>query len=375
MDIGQALAWGRQNLSGQSEYPARDAALLLAHVLGCSTSGLYLHPEQPVTGAQFQRYSALIARRANREPIAYITGYKEFMGLKFRVDRRVLIPRPETEILVETCLSVIGDMMHEPRITPVTVCDVCCGSGAVGLSILKLLPQICVPAGGYAWAESGDQSGRYAGAGGGLRAGGSALADASTCADGCTCVDGCVPADKDLGVAGSPGVRVILTDISQDALDVAKQNAEQLGVLDQAEFLLGDGLEPLERHGLNGKADLIASNPPYIATGVIPTLDDEVKSYEPHLALDGGREGMYFIENMISQAPSMLAPGGYLIMEIGHDQADKCRDLLATAKPEHKGHKDSSQIPEHASSWQDWRFVNDYAGKERVLVAKISGRV
>lgn len=333
MDIGQALAWGRQNLSGQSEYPARDAAVLLAHVLDCSTSDLYLHPERLISQAQFESYSSLIARRALKEPIAYITGYKEFMGLEFKVNERVLIPRPETEILVESCLSVIDDMLSEPRsrpiaiddmlreppTRPVTVVDLCCGSGAVGLSILRLMTEAFAQADGAA-----------------------------------------------RGV--SPRAKVILTDISPDALNVAKQNAEMLGVLAQVEFLLGDGFEPLTQHGLQGKVDLIASNPPYIATGVIPSLDDEVKCYEPRLALDGGNDGTRFIEQIIRQAPSMLAPGGYLIMEIGHDQADKCRHLLATAE---QG-EGAFQGPKGTSPWQDWRFVEDYAGIERILVARAS---
>ncbi|MGI6620868.1 MAG: peptide chain release factor N(5)-glutamine methyltransferase [Bacillota bacterium] len=378
MDAGQVLAWGRQTLLGKTEYPARDAAALLAHVLGCSASDLYLYPETLVTQAQFDTYSFLIARRVLQEPIAYIVGYREFMGLRFKVDKRVLIPRPETEILVETCLSVIADMLREPRTGPVTVCDVCCGSGAVGLSILKLLPQVC---------PSTERP---------------AAADGRTQTDESVAVEGVptegVPVEsvpvENVPVEGVPiegvpmgGVpvaddvygrlKVFLTDISQDALDVAEENAEGLGVLQYARFLLGDGLEPLERGGLKGKVDLIASNPPYIPSHVIPTLGREVKCYEPSLALDGGRDGMYFIEHLITRAPSVLAPGGYLIMEIGHDQADKCRQLLVTARPKHKAREDSSQLPgntwlqRNPLPWLEWRFVKDYAGKERVLVAKL----
>lgn len=391
LDVGQVLAWGRQTLQGKSEYPARDAAVLLAHAMGCSTSDLYLHPEKHVTQAQFDEYSSLIARRALKEPISYLTGYKEFMGLKFKVDARVLIPRPETEILVETCLSVIEDMLRDmvrnmmrgtaddtphhmlddtpaapgdtPRVPsprPLTVADVCCGSGAIGLSILKHLPEVFAKAGVKPSPDDRAPCHEHITVGVGVQPG----------------LGG--PPRRHEGTA-IPPVRLVLTDISPDALDVARQNAERLGLLGQVEFLLGDGLEPLRQQGLRGKIDLIASNPPYIPTGVISSLDEEVRCYEPHLALDGGNDGMDFVESLISQAPSLLAPGGYLIMEIGHDQADKCRRLLAEAQ--HKamisrrsgssGSEDEDTV--EPLLWKDWRFIKDYAGIERILVARAAG--
>ena len=392
LDVGQVLAWGRQTLQGKSEYPARDAAVLLAHAMGCSTSDLYLHPEKHVTQAQFDEYSSLIARRALKEPISYLTGYKEFMGLKFKVDARVLIPRPETEILVETCLSVIEDMLRDmvrnmmrgtaddtpphhmlddtpaapgdtPRVPsprPLTVADVCCGSGAIGLSILKHLPEVFAKAGVKPSPDGRAPCHEHITVGVGVQPG----------------LGG--PPRRHEGTA-IPPVRLVLTDISPDALDVARQNAERLGLLGQVEFLLGDGLEPLRQQGLRGKIDLIASNPPYIPTGVISSLDEEVRCYEPHLALDGGNDGMDFVESLISQAPSLLAPGGYLIMEIGHDQADKCRRLLAEAQ--HKamisrrsgssGSEDEDTV--EPLLWKDWRFIKDYAGIERILVARAAG--
>ncbi len=391
LDVGQVLAWGRQTLQGKSEYPARDAAVLLAHAMGCSTSDLYLHPEKHVTQAQFDEYSSLIARRVLKEPISYLTGYKEFMGLKFKVDARVLIPRPETEILVETCLSVIEDMLRDmvrnmmrgtaddtphhmlddtpaapgdtPRVPsprPLTVADVCCGSGAIGLSILKHLPEVFAKAGVKPSPDGRAPCHEHITVGVGVQPG----------------LGG--PPRRHEGTA-IPPVRLVLTDISPDALDVARQNAERLGLLGQVEFLLGDGLEPLRQQGLRGKIDLIASNPPYIPTGVISSLDEEVRCYEPHLALDGGNDGMDFVESLISQAPSLLAPGGYLIMEIGHDQADKCRRLLAEAQ--HKamisrrsgssGSEDEDTV--EPLLWKDWRFIKDYAGIERILVARAAG--
>ncbi len=340
LDVEKALCFGRQTLIGKSEHSARDAAVLLSHVLGCTTGDVYLYPEKPVTRQQYKEYASLIVRRARREPIAYILGYKEFMGLKFSVDSRVLIPRPETEILVEAALLVIKSMLTGQKYSPdngsslsleefrslagasssihkrpgkshITVCDVCCGSGAVGLSILKLLPHILPPP------------------------------TSSKCHE-------CQTALWDLDV--------VLTDISCDALKAAKQNAIRLGVSSNARFIHGDGLEPLKQQGLTGKVHVIASNPPYIPSDQIACLDREVRCFEPHLALDGGAKGMDFIENLIQEASQLLVPGGFLLIEIGHDQPGKCRKLLSD--PKTKGRL----------LWHKWWFICDYSGKQRILV-------
>ncbi|HOA70243.1 MAG TPA: HemK/PrmC family methyltransferase, partial [Bacillota bacterium] len=253
-----------------------------------------------------------------------------------------------------------GDTPRVPSPRPLTVADVCCGSGAIGLSILKHLPEVFAKAGVKPSPDGRAPCHEHITVGVGVQPG----------------LGG--PPRRHEGTA-IPPVRLVLTDISPDALDVARQNAERLGLLGQVEFLLGDGLEPLRQQGLRGKIDLIASNPPYIPTGVISSLDEEVRCYEPHLALDGGNDGMDFVESLISQAPSLLAPGGYLIMEIGHDQADKCRRLLAEAQ--HKamisrrsgssGSEDEDTV--EPLLWKDWRFIKDYAGIERILVARAAG--
>lgn len=339
MDVEQALCFGRQTLIGKSEHSARDAAVLLSHVLGCTTGDIYLHPERPLTREQYSEYASLIARRTCREPLAYILGYKEFMGLKFKVDNRVLIPRPETEILVETALLVIKNIALGCKYIPdtgsslglkdfkrpigldevihvrldkthVTVCDVCCGSGAVGLSILKLLPQM-LPV--------------------------------------------IVSSKRPKHQAASCNLDVVLTDVSLDALEAAKQNAKHLGVSADARFMLGDGLEPLKQTGLTGKVHVIVSNPPYIPSGDIACLDEEVRCFEPHLALDGGYRGMDFIESLIQKAPQLLVPGGFLLIEIGHNQSHKCRKLLSESETTKQ------------NSWHQWWFIRDYSGKERIL--------
>ncbi len=131
-NISQAMAWARRELQGRSEFPSRDASVLLAHLLGEASEYPYLHPERVLTAEQELHYRRLIERRRAGEPVAYIRGYQEFMGLRFLVDSRVLIPRPETELLVEFALSVLGSGRE------VLVADVGCGSGAIGLSLAKL---------------------------------------------------------------------------------------------------------------------------------------------------------------------------------------------------------------------------------------------
>lgn len=284
MRADEALSLGRDLLQGKVEHPARDAALLLGHVLGKPSEYPYLHPEHVLTDDQLSRYLLLLRRRQSKEPIAYLRGYQEFMGFRFKVDKRVLIPRPETEILVETALRLLDGG------TGTQIADVCSGSGAIGLSVLKLLPLS----------------------------------------------------------------RAVLTDISEDALAVARENAADLGVSDRAVFRQGDALNPLFEVMPAGGFHAILSNPPYIPREDIPDLDAEVRCFEPRLALDGGPGGLEVIRRIIQGAPRLLRHAGYLILEIGHDQADSCRRLFQ-ADP---------------SSWDEFWTVKDYAGIDRVFVAR-----
>lgn len=136
--VRDLLAWGREVLQSNVQYPARDACLLLAFVLGETAEYPYLHPEAPVDENRTLSYRQLVTRRASGEPVAYLRGYKEFMGIEFKVDNRVLIPRPETEVLVEAALEILkGPAIRELWENPV-VADVGCGSGAIGLSLASL---------------------------------------------------------------------------------------------------------------------------------------------------------------------------------------------------------------------------------------------
>lgn len=306
MNAGQALGYGRASLVGESDTPARDAALLLAYVLDRSPEHAYLHPEEPVNDCLCSAYFDLIARRRLGEPIAYLRGVREFMGLEFKVDRRALIPRPETEFVVETLLRLLAGEYHTrfshgqsrpaqpdhktlPGGGDLIVADICCGSGAIGLSIAKYLP----------------------------------------CA------------------------KVVVSDVSRGAVDLARENAERLGVGAGVSFLVGDLLEPLVDLGMSGKVDALAANPPYIAGDEMDALPRDVRDFEPRLALDGGRTGLDLISRIAREAPAVLKPGALLVMEIGADQGDACRRIF-----------------DWAGLWQGISVLNDYAGRQRVVVGR-----
>ncbi len=279
--VGEALAEGRASLQKGSECLARDAVLLLAHVLNKPSEYPYLHPELALSPAQQQEYLGLVERRKAGEPVAYIRGHREFMGLRFRVDSRVLIPRPETEILVEAAVKALGAAS--------CIADIGCGSGAIGLSLARLLP----------------------------------------------------------------GGRVVLTDVSSDALEVARGNAASLGVAGRVRFLQGDLVKPLLEAGLSREFDAVVSNPPYIPQEQMDELPKDVRWFEPHVALDGGPSGLAVITRIAEEAPALLKPGGRLFMEMGDGQGQACLGIFAGT-----------------GAWQDSRVLPDYSGRQRVLVTR-----
>jgi release factor glutamine methyltransferase len=260
--VSQALAFGRASLREDSEYPARDAALLLALALDKPSEYPYLHPEAGVTAAEDGVYRDLVERRRGGEPVAYLRGYREFMGFRFKVDRRVLIPRPETEMLVEAALRALRD---EERGERPFIADLCCGSGAVGLSLARVLPEAFVA----------------------------------------------------------------LADVSSEALAVARENAVALGVAGRVVFLAGDLASPLVDAGFAGKIDVLVANPPYIPEEEIDTLPRDVRRFEPRLALDGGPGGLKAIGRIAREAQRLLKPGGSLFMEIGDGQGRSCEALFS----------------------------------------------
>ncbi|MGI6667402.1 MAG: peptide chain release factor N(5)-glutamine methyltransferase [Bacillota bacterium] len=286
MNVGEALSHGRLLLAGISDTPGRDATLLLSFVLGKPSEFVHLHPEAPVSESLFAEYTSFLERRSAGEPIAYLRGFQEFMGHNFLVDRRVLIPRPETEHVVETALDLLCNMPSP------TVGDICCGSGAIGLSLAKRLP----------------------------------------------------------------GAATVLTDVSREAVDLARENAERLGLSQRVTFLVGDLVAPLIEMGFAGKFDVLATNPPYIPTDEMETLSTTVRDYEPRLALDGGESGLQVIRRVVKEAPPALKPGGFLVMEIDHGQGEACLEMMR-----------------ETGCWSETRVLRDYAGRQRVVVGRKAG--
>lgn len=237
---------------------ALDAWLLLSRVTGLTRAAYYGRPDEKVEPEKAEQYFALIEKRRSRIPLQHITNEQEFMGYSFYVNEDVLIPRQDTEILVEEALNRLKPGMR--------ILDLCTGSGCILLSVLKM-------------GRERKQIENLAGSG---------------------------------------------ADISADALRVAQYNADRLGI--HAKFIRSDLFDQIE-----GKFDMILSNPPYIPTKVIEGLQDEVRLHEPYIALDGKDDGLYFYRKIIEQSTGYLEAGGSLILEIGHDQALAVSALMEKA--------------------------------------------
>jgi release factor glutamine methyltransferase len=257
VNLKQALSYARGVLE---EHNIEDAPLegevLLRHVLGISRSRLFSDLDDELNPVLEENLNHLIERRCYGEPSAYITGHREFFGLGFCVDRRVLIPRPESELIVEKAIAIA----REGSIA--TVADIGTGCGAIAVSLAVNLPAVSI----------------YA------------------------------------------------TDISAEALEVARVNCLKHNVLDRIRLLQGDMLEPLP-----GAVDLIIANLPYVSESELRR--DTSLSYEPALALNGGRDGMEKIENLCRQAAAKLYPAGCLLLEIGKGQGKVVVSLLREMFP------------------------------------------
>jgi release factor glutamine methyltransferase len=242
----------------QIDSPRVDAEILLAHCLHCTRLDLYLHYDQPLNEEELYGFRGLIKRRVGQEPVAYIVGHKEFWSLEFEVNPSVLIPRPETEALVEIALENMpsADQNAGKRAAVHRILELGTGSGAVITALAHERPQH------QYWAS----------------------------------------------------------ELSLEALAVARKNMARHVNADAVRLLVGSWMDPLSR--TQARFDIILSNPPYIPTAAITELDPAIWRYEPRLALDGGTDGMDHLNHLIETAPIHLKPGGLLLVEIGYDQYD-----------------------------------------------------
>jgi len=286
MTIREALNWAVGELSaGGVEEPHQEAELLLRHYAGLPRAALYAPGDRPLSEAVWTAWQAAVAERRKRRPLAYVLGTWEFMGLEFQVDERVLVPRPETEVLVEEVLARLDRDRQ-----PLTVVDVGTGCGAMAVSLAVSLPT----------------------------------------------------------------ARVWATDLSEDALTLARANAARLGVADRITFVAGDLLEPLAGWELWGRVDAFVANLPYIPSDVIDGLQPEVSRYEPRLALDGGPEGLAVLRRFLPQVPRYLADGGFAACEIGDGQAGRVVSLA------------------EASGLRVEEVIRDFGGIERIVLLRRS---
>lgn len=276
--VGLALVAGTQRLSSAGlDTPRLDAEVLLAQVLGCGRAQLYAYPERALTDGERLRFEQLVNRRFRHEPVAYLVGRKAFYGLDLAVNRSVLIPRPETELLVDIALDLlvqadglrataVGGNGHGAlaNLDPLVVVDVGTGSGAIALAI----------------------------------------------------------------AANTQEVVVYATDVSATALATASFNAEQHGLAGRITCLQGNLLEPLAE-----PVDLIVANLPYVAAYEWEDLEADIAEFEPSVALSGGPDGLDVIRELLRQAPARLRAHGVLLMEIGARQGAMVAQLAREAFP------------------------------------------
>ena len=266
--------------------PRLTAEILLAHKLNVDRITLYLNFDQPLTENELSGYRTLIKRRLQREPLQYIVGIQEFWSLEFAVTPQVLIPRPETELLVEQAIERLKAVTSEENKMP-SILDLGTGCGAIAISLAKAVQQ----------------------------------------------------------------VRLWATDISADALKLARLNAEKHGVSDKIKFLQGNLWEPLLDEGVT--FDIILSNPPYIGAEEFENLSPEVRDYEPRLALNGHKDGMTYIQTIILEAPVFMKPGGWIMLEMAPGQTEKALGLIGDIK-----------------DYGEKTRIKDYSHRYRVVMAQ-----
>lgn len=278
MKINDLLIKGYKILKQENiESYMLDTQLLICSVLKVDRLYIIMNREKDIQKDLCDEFFKLIELRKEKMPIKYILGNCEFMGINFYLEQGVLIPRPETEILVEKAKEIIEKFKFK------NICDLCCGSGIIGLSLAKLT--------------------------------------------------------KDISVN--------LYDISDIAIKVSTKNRNLLNLQDKVNIIKSDLLD--EAINNKNEFDVIISNPPYIKNEVVKTLMEDVKNYEPHLALCGGKDGLDFYKKIIKESKYALRKGGYLLFEIGHDQKESIVNLMLS------------------NGFYDIICLKDYSGFDRVV--------
>lgn len=282
MNIGEILLRAYEALKEvQIESYLLDSKLLLSKVLNKDKLFIMLNRDFNLNHQQENEFLGLIELRKSKMPIKYILGECEFMGMDFIVRPGVLIPRPDTEILVEEVIKHINEKGYT------AICDVCSGSGAIGIAIAKFIKS----------------------------------------------------------------TKVTLYDISEEALTVSKLNIERFDLDKRVSVEFSDLLKvAIDK---NNKFQVIVSNPPYIREAVIPTLMEDVRDYEPYIALSGGVDGLEFYRQITEESLLVLEPGGLLAFEIGYDQREEVKDILLKA------------------GFDAIECIKDLSGNDRVIIATL----
>ena len=295
--VRKVLEWTTGHLKKHgSDTPRLDAEILQAHSRGCQRIQLYTAYDETLTDAIRAKMRELVQRRAQAEPVAYLVGHREFFSLDFRVTKDVLIPRPDTETLVIEIIEGIKQLAAKQTesgdTSPIRIIDLCTGSGCVAVSVAKRSQM------------------------------------------------------------SKLNVQIMATDISAAALAIATENAAKHGVQDLITFADGDLFAAISS---DSRFDIIASNPPYIPTAEIATLDAEVAKHEPLLALDGGASGFVVMDRLIAAAPDYASPNALFLMELSPEQADTATEKLnATGK------------------YRDVTVCRDLAARPRVMKARLA---
>ncbi len=324
-------------IKAKADSPRLDTELLLAKAANRDRGFLHLNPDYRLNARMTAKYYALLEQRARGKPLQYLTGYREFMGLKFTVNPSVLIPRPDTETLVE---EVLKELKGRRRI-----------AGRPGA---KDIDAVLLSDGGPRSADIKGNKVYKGGAKGPGSDGGVRLSRDSRVGAtfmGLELGTGCGAIAVSLAYY-FPGLLLKAVDISRNALQVARNNALAHGVAHRIEFIKGDLFSPLR--GTNVKFDFIVSNPPYISAKEMKELPREVL-YEPKEALYGGEDGLYFYKKIAARAPVFLKAGGFLAFEIGYDKADAVVGIL-----------------KETDVFVNIKVVQDLARRDRVIIADMA---